>query len=579
MEVTAAKHRTVLALLISRRNTPLSRQRLVVEVWPEHPPRSAVENVRTYVSAVRGLLGAERGRLTSCQGSYRLEAHDEEYDVGMFLAGVRQARSAQEAGDLPLALDRYAAALALWRGDPLQDVPAGPSLRAYGAVLAESGAQAREEYFEALFRSGEVEQAVAGLRQLLADHPTRECAWHRLVSILYRSGDRVAALTSYQTARDHLAEGLGLDPGAELVALHQQILQGVPLGRPGRPPPRQLPRSPGLFIGRQAELRHARQVLRRRCEASVIVGIHGLGGVGKSTLALAVAHAVAEHYPDGQLYVDLQGSSPGARPLEPVEVLGRFLRALGAPEEQISPDVNEAAAVLRTCMATRRMLVVLDNAASVGQVVPLLPAGRGCAVLVTSRQPLDILDGVDRIHLSALAEAEAVELLGSCAGRQRVAEEPEAALEIARLCGLLPLAVRIIAIRMARRPDGQLRDIADRLAQNQYRLDELGCGDLDVRSTFDVGYQALSAQAGAEQACRLFSALGRWPLGEIGTADAAALLGVAEPVAWRALELLAGHGLIEATAAGFVAHDLVRLFAAELATRNARDGAQHVDAL
>lgn len=570
VEIPAAKLRTVLALLVARRNTPLNRSRIVGELWPEQPPRSAVENVRTYVSAIRGLLGSQRDRLISRQGSYLLEIDDNELDAAIFLTLVKQARSDLAAGDLAGALERYADAMVLWRGDVLQDVPAGPALRSYGAILAASSVEAREEYFEVLFSSGDTGAAVAGLRQLLADDPTRESAWYKLISILYRSGDRATALATYQRARAHLAEGLGLDPGPELVALHRKILQGLPADRPKKSPPRQLPRPPGLLVGRDAELKILRRMLTQPREVSAVVAIHGLGGTGKSTLAIAAAHAVAHQYPDGQLYVDLQGSSSGGRPLEPAEVLCRFLRTLGVPESQISPDVEGAAPLFRSITAPQRILFVLDNALSAEQVLPLLPAGPGCGALITSRRALDTLDTVDHIQLPVLTETDAVSLLRSLAGH-RVEQEPDAALDIVRLCGSLPLAVRIMGIRLARQPGIRLCHVANRLARAGRRLDELGCGELDVRSAFHVGYQFLLDKPAGQMARQLLWRLGRWPLGEISVEDAAALLGVTEPDAWRALELLADHGLVQPTGSGFVMHDLVRLFAAELAEANESD--------
>lgn len=576
IDVTAAKQRTVLALLIARRNTPVRLSRIVDELWPEHSPESAVQNARSYISAIRTSLGSERDRLTTRQGSYHLAIDDDEVDTAMFESATGLARSALRAGDVSSAIERYEAALDLWRGEALQDVTTGPSLWAYGAALTESGISTREEYLEARFQAGQCREAAAGLRQLTADHPLRESGWHRLMTVLYRCGDRAGALEAFQEARRALADGLGLDPGPELAALHRGILRGAPANRVRRSPPRQLPRPPSILVGRESELAAVQRSLSRSSDASKIVGIHGLGGVGKSSVAIAAAHAVAKHFPDGQLYVNLQGASPGLAPLEPAEVLGRFMRALGAPEHQISPDVEEMAGSFRSSTARRRILIVLDDARSTAQILPLLPAGSGCGVLITSRRPVDTLDGVDHLRLDPISTGAAVELLAALGSRVRIGHDPEAAQDIARLCGMLPLAVRVMGTRLARHPQASLRQAAEALAQAQSRLDELGLGDLNVRSTFNVGYRALPHGPAGAQARRLFWRLGRLDFAEIAAGDAAALLDVDDFAAQRALDLLTDHGLIESTGSGFRIHDLLRLFAAELAAAN--EPAADVDA-
>ncbi|MFC0529737.1 AfsR/SARP family transcriptional regulator [Phytohabitans kaempferiae] len=576
VEVTAAKQRTVLALLIARRNIPIPLERIVDEVWPEQSPESAVQNARTYISALRICLGTERDRLTTRQGSYRLTVGDDEVDTALFESQTAAARSALRAGELSLAVDRYEAALSLWRGDALQDVATGRALSAYGTTLTELGVKTREEFLRAQLLAGEFSRAVGGLRRLVGDYPLRESAWHGLITALHRSGDRAAALEAFQQARKCLAEGLGLDPGPELTTLHNEILKGSPTGTPRRTPPRQLPRPLSVLVGRNGVLEAIRRTLTKPSSASRIVVVHGIGGVGKSSVAIAAAHALTRDFPDGQLYVNLQGASVGSTPLEPVEVLGRFMRALGASEQQISPDAGEAAASFRSQTAARRILIVLDDARSAAQVLPLLPAGPGCGVLITSRKRLDTLDGVEHLHLDTIDLDAAVDLLAVLSSRTRVDRDPEAARDIARLCGRLPLAVRIMGTRLARHPATGLRQVADALARAQSRLDEFGFEDLSVVSTFDVGYGALPKGAAGTQARRLFWRLGRLDFAEITSGDAAALLDVDELAAQRALDLLADHGLVEPVGPRFRVHDLLRLYAARLA--QSRDTAAELDA-
>lgn len=579
VDVRAAKQRTVLAVLIARRNTLVRVERLVEEVWSATPPDSAIANVRTYVSALRRLLGPYRDRLTTRAGAYALAVGDDELDAVEFTHTVDRARGAMAAGTVAVALHHHAAAERLWRGEALQDAPPGPILRSYVAALSESRTSAAEAHLDARCRAGDISAAIAGLRHLVADHPTRESAWCQLIATVYQAGDRGAALEMYQHARRSLADLLGLDPGPDLRALHAEILRGARLGRGDGAPaaatagvPRQLPPAPTVLVARDTELARVDAVLTGPHRGMGtpgtprMVGIHGLGGTGKSTLAVAAAHAAAAAYPDGQLYVDMQGTSPGLRPLEPVEVLARFLRALATPAERISPDEGEAAAWFRSVTADRRVLVVLDNVVDAAQVRPLLPSGSGCGVVVTSRRELSTMDGLAQVRLRELSTDAAVTVLRQVAGTARIAADPGAAREIAQLCGNLPLAVRVMAIRLARHPDWPLADVAARLRDARSRLDELGLADLDVRSTFEVGYRALGRSGpSGESAALLFRRLGVLASAEFTAGVAAALVDVAEHEVPRILDVLLDHGLVELAGVGYRIHDLLRLLAVELA--------------
>ena len=588
--ITAAKLRALLALLAAWRNTPVRVSRIVAELWPRDQPDSTTDNLRTYISTLRRLLGPHRGRLATCPGAYMLTLHDDELDAAVFEREASGARTEMAAGRLPEAIERYRAALRLWRGEPLQDVPAGPGLSSYAATLTDAGIRARQDYLVARFHNGDLDDALAGLRRLVADHPHREPLWHTLISLLYSVGDRSSALRTYQEARMGLARDLGLDPGPALVRLHADILKGTPrsAGPPGSgryptgttravpaPPPRQLPAEPAILVGREQELgrllaalasdgRSGTRVTRR----PRIAGVHGIGGMGKSTLVLAAAHKVSRDYPDGQLYLDLRGSSPGQGPLPPAEALGRLLRALGAPPDRISPDLLEAAGLYRSMTADRRILLVIDNAVDAAQVGWLLPAGAGCAVLVTSRCRLDTLDGAEQMRLGPLQIGASVALLRALAGAERVDRDPAASEEVAHLCGLLPLALRIIGLRVARHAETDLRGVAARLRQEHSRLDELGLADLSVRATFEIGYRQLALAGGpGDLAARLFRLLGRLGLATFSPDVAAAILEVDEPAALRAIDLLMDHAMVERTGLDYQVHDLLRVYAVELAQR------------
>jgi hypothetical protein len=293
-------------------------------------------------------------------------------------------------------------------------------------------------------------------------------------------------------------------------------------------------------------------------------------GPGSLRWPIHAAHRLAGRFPDGQLYVNLQGATMGLPPLEPLEVLGRLLRGLGVDPAAILGDLEEAAALWRSQAAGRRLLVVLDDAADAAQVRPLLPAAAGCGVLVTSRRVLASLEGAHHLHLDVLAPDEAIQLLGRLAGPQRVAAEPQAAAEVARLCGQLPLALRIAGARLAARPTWPVRTFADRLADAQARLDELELADIGVRASFTVSDQQLRCRGDPADraAAAAFGLLGMLDGPELGVAVAARLLEMGEQAAERVLERLADAHLLETPAPGrYRMHDLLRLYARELAAQ------------
>jgi tetratricopeptide (TPR) repeat protein len=347
---------------------------------------------------------------------------------------------------------------------------------------------------------------------------------------------------------------LGIEPGQPLQRLHRDILSGAAAAAP-----RQLPRDVAEFVGRRSELEAARAGLP-------LVAVAGPGGVGKSAFAVRLAHQLAAGYPDGQLYVDLQGSAAGLRPLEPLDVLGRFLRALGERHSDLA-TVAEASAAFRAATATRRLLVVLDNARDLAQVRPLLPGGPYTATLVTSRRVLSSLDGAAHLTLGVLPRADAVLLLGRLAGARRVAAEAAAAGRVADWCGRLPLALRIAGGRLAARPSWTMQTLASRLADARRRLDELYLAELDIRSSIEVSHAQLAGSADPDDraAARGLALLGQPDGEELGLPAAAALLDLDVVDADRVLERLVDGQLLESPAPGrYRLHDLVRLYARSL---------------
>lgn len=405
--------------------------------------------------------------------------------------------------------------------------------------------------------------------------------------------------------RDAVPAGRGAAPAARpraagvapaALASDGRLTSASSRGRSGAtsgtvPPPRQLPAGPNTLHGRAVELARVRQLLsgsgRRRGPA--VVAIHGVAGVGKSALALEVANEIADGFPDGQLYVDLQGATPGVEPLRPIEVLGRFLRTLGVRPAAVPDTEAEAAALFRSLVAQRRVLVVIDDAVSLAQVRPLLPNGPGCAALITSREALTGLVEAVRVPLGLLPPTNAVQMLAQSAGAARVAAEPEAARRVAELCGHLPIALLIAGARLAARPGWPIAALAERLEAAQDRLDELAADDLAVRSSIGLTYRGLS-----ERSRSAFRRLGLLRTRDFPAWALAALLDVSPAEAERVLDTLVTVHLLEtvvapadlppgrATRASMAPsgvryrfHDLVRLFAQE---RAAEEDPPHVRA-
>jgi tetratricopeptide (TPR) repeat protein len=412
----------------------------------------------------------------------------------------------------------------------------------------------------------------------------------RLLVVLARCGRQAEALERYGLVRARLAEELGVDPGPDLQRVYADLLAGRAPAAGGaggqealrRLVPRQLPLSGDRFTGREAALKALAEVFGRgdaedaHRRSMMICVISGMAGVGKTALAIHWAHQLADRFPDGQLYVDLHGATARLRPLEPLEALGRFLRALGTDPAAIPTTAEEAGAAFRSRMAGRRVLVVLDNAADAAQVTPLLPGSPGCGVLVTSRQVLVSLDAA-HLHLDVLEPDEAVELLGRLAGRERMAAEPAAAAEVASLCGCLPLALRIAGARLAARPTWPVRALAERLGDAQRRLDELEIAETGVRASFAVSWRQLSTgdDAADRSLAAAFALLGVLDGPEVSGPVAARLLDQSKEAAERALERLVDAQLLETPAPGrYQLHDLLRLYVRELAERHHDESAR-----
>lgn len=558
------RQRAVLAALLLHVNQVTPVATIIDLVWGDDPPRTARKNVQLYVWRLRQLLA---DRVHSAPPGYRITAAPAELDLSRFEARLSAGRAAARAGDLKRATALYRTALGLWRGAPLADVASLGGFGASAAWLERRRLLAYEEYVDLELDLGRHQEMIAVLDDLVTRYPLHERFAEQQVATLHRLGRRGEAIEAYQRCRRALADGLNVAPGPVLSRLAELARQPPPAGSMAPAAalrvPRQLPHPGPQLVGRQRSLAAVRQALTaapgRRPSICVVTGP---AGVGKSALAVWAAHQVARHFPDGQLYADLRGATAGLPPLPPGEVLGRFLRALTGPGSAVPADPDEAATTLCSLLADRRLLLVLDNARDAAQVRPLLPAGQRCAVLVTSRRHLPELDAVRQLELGVLDDTDAVELLRQLAGAARIDHQPDTAVRLARRLGGLPLALRIAGARLAARPHWTLAMLDDRLRDRHRRLPELRLGDVAVRTSFLVSYQHLAHPL----APRLFRLIGAVDGPEVTPAAAAALLGVEPCHAGEALDELVDARLMEETAARrYVLHDLIRLFARELA--------------
>lgn len=557
--------------------------RIIDGIWGDDPPKTAEQSVYTYVAGLRNALEPSRGRrepsklVVGAAGGYRLRLDGSRVDAIAFTERLDHARRAVLRGDHSGALPDLEEALALWHGEALPGVP-GPFAESERARLTEARLAAQEYRAEALLGLDRPQDALAPLRAMTYRHPLRERPRELLMLALVRCGRPAEALVVYEESRRLLREELGVDPGEALRRSHRLALAAGPRERPGDGPPplpRQLPRDLAGFVGRTREVIRLKGLLAPwdGIEPNPLVVISGPPGVGKSALAVRIGNLVKDRYPDGQLYVNLRGATVGLPGLDPLDVLGRFLRAFGIDGDAIPGDVDEAAALWRSTLSGRRTLILLDDAAGLGQILPLLPAPRGTAIVVTSRETLAAGDDCVQLHLPRLSLPESVTVLAKLAGAERMAADPEETAGLVRLCDGLPLALRIAGARLADRPAWSVSALTGRLRDERRRLHELEAGELAVRASLASSWSALAGSARPidRVAARALGLLGLLHLHDVTAEVAAALLGTGTDEAERALERLVDAHLLEHLAGPgrYQLHDLVRLFAAEMAPGDA----------
>ncbi|TDC34667.1 AfsR/SARP family transcriptional regulator [Kribbella albertanoniae] len=584
LPIGGPQQKALLAILLMNANKVVSTDRLVEYLWGPRPPSTARSLLQGCISQLRRALRPDGASvvehpLATRPPGYAFRVEEGQLDLLVFEQLVRTAAGVADAAR---RTQLFADALRCWRG-PVLDGLDLPACREQIAQLDERRVYAVEQKIEADLAQGARVDMIGELKMEIRRQPLRERLWGVLMATLYALDRQAEALAAYRDLRVCLIEQLGIEPGPTLQELHRQVLVGasvddlvIPVGRrpAGRllpsPPaahPAQLPAAPTTFVGRRRHLERLNDLLVDASITMALAVVSGTAGVGKTALTLYWAHQVKEQFPAGQLYVDLRGYGLSSR-LRPIEAVAGFLSALGVSPERIPVELDHAAALYRSLVAGQRFLILLDNAYDAAQVRPLLPATPGCLVLVNGRGRLDGLvarDGGQLMTLDVLDAAEATALLTRVVGEVRVEAEPEAVVELVRLCARLPLALQITGANLIRRPQRRLADQVKELRTGE--LDALVIddeGQSAVRAVFAQSYGALEPEAR-----RMFSLLGLVPGPGFDAAAAAALAEVPLPLARTSLNRLVGSHLLDETEPDrFAFHELLRLYAREQAHLN-----------
>ena len=547
VRLPAGRARVLLATLLLRPNRFVSVDELVDRLWDGEPPTvdRAHKTLQMVVRRLRVALG-DADCVRTATGGYFAEVDPERLDLTRF------RRLAAEG--------EFATALAYWRGPVAENVDSPHLHRGDVPPLVEERLVAHGRRIDVDLALGRGAELVDELRELTEEHPLREGFWAQLVQVLHQAGRPKDAQAAYEQIRDRLADELGVEPGRPLRELHDRLLdQGA------RDVPRQLPAAAAHFAGRDEDLARLSALTSA---AVVIAAIDGAGGIGKTALAVRWAHSVSGRFPDGQLYVDLRGFDPSARPLDPADVLLAFLGAFGVPAGKVPADLPERAALYRSVIADRRVLVLLDNARDVEQVRPLLPAGKGCLVLITSRNRftgLVVREGAFPVTLDVLNDEDAVALLTARLGEDRVQAEPDALADLVAFCAGLPLALAILASRLASDTDLTLRALAD-------ELEDAGGALLSSLDTvFSTSYRRLDATT-----ARLFRLIGLATGPDVSLDVATALDGRHRAEVRKSFHALTRmHLATERTPGRYTCHDLLRTYSLARSAVEDTDAERH----
>ncbi|MET7435894.1 MULTISPECIES: AfsR/SARP family transcriptional regulator [Streptomyces] len=584
-DVGHMRQRCVLAALLLDVNKAVSVDALVDRVWGDRPPQRVRGTLYGYLSRLRQALAqAPEVVIARHPGGYVLEASPLSVDLHLFRDLVARARTADDTQAASLMRQ----ALGLWRGEPFAavDVPWFCDLR---QALERERFSARLHCTDLRLRTGHHGELLPELSALAGEHPLDERLAGHLMLALYRAGRAADALSCYEDIRRRLAHELGADPGPPLRGLHQQILANDPAlalheaaterlsaGAATSPVPRQLLAPPAHFVGRDAELAVLDKMLAFQAEPRTTMPLSvicGTGGVGKTWLALRWAHSRNQHFPDGQLFADLRGFTPSGEPADPFMVIRGFLDTLGVDPGRIPAAADAQAALYRSLLADRHMLVVLDNSRDTEQILPLLPGTPTCTVVITSRDQLTgltVSHQVTHLTVNGFDSTTARELLAGRLGAERVAAEPDAATALVDQCAGLPLALSVLAARITTNPVCTLTALTEELRESSSRLDALGTGEsaTDVRTVLASSYRALDPET-----ARVFRQLVQAPGTDLAHPAAGSLTGLSPARTRTALDRLrAAHLLQEHVPGRFHSHDLLRTYALEVA--DSVDGAE-----
>lgn len=463
--IAAARQRALLAALLLTAPRPVAAADLADQVWNLEPPAGAAGTLHSYLSRLRGVLGPLGDRVKTHSSGYTVELGPGELDIDVFRELRDRARSATARGDLENAATAYGEALALWRGAPLADVPGGPWRDDAVRYWDEQELATREELFEVEVRLGRAAAVIPRLRVLVAENPFRERPAALLLHALAADGRRAEALAEYQRVRRVLVEEAGIEPGEQLRAAFHEILREDDDRRPAAP--HLLPAGVADFTGREEQLAAVAEVLTapEPGDPPAVVVVTGPGGVGKTSFAVRLGQRLRSEFPDGQVFVRLGGLRA---PRRPAELVAEVLRALGVTE--FPGDAEKRSALLRTTLADRRVLLVLDDATDPAQIRRLLPASAPAALVVTTRRRLPGLPGQVPVELGSLPLAQATAMLARIIGADRAAAEPEALARLAEACGGLPIALRICGARLAQRRNRSVASLVARLETVGRRL-------------------------------------------------------------------------------------------------------------
>ncbi|MER7178780.1 tetratricopeptide repeat protein [Streptomyces hyaluromycini] len=576
-DLGSTKTRLTFAGLAWDAGRTVSVDALIHRIWDEHPPGKAREALHTHISRIRGSLrvaGSDAPAIVSRTNSYALEVDPDRVDLRCYTSCVERARSFQDSGVEEAALRLLDRADSLWHGEPLAGIT-GSWAEHLRSAVGETRLVAAMTRAEVLLDRGKFIDAVPVLLPLVEAHPVDEALAERLAVALYGSNRTAEATRLLQRTRQRVVRDIGLDAGRGLHRVHQGILAGTPAAallpsaeiekettpRPTRRVPDNLPRDVP-WAGRRDELRQLTAALCEGRGASDVVtveAIHGMGGVGKTGLAVHLAHRLRDHFPDGRVFLHLGGSSPDRTPPTPARALTELLRLLGLATQELPRELDELVALWRSVARDRRMLVILDDATSSAQIRPLLPGASPTAVVVTSRRRLPGLPGVRPVSLDVLPPEDAAALFSQRLGTERDTDPSDVA-EIVQICGYLPLAVEIAASRLLARTSWTTSDLLRQLGSRGDRLTQLHDVDRTLRRVFAVSYVALN---GEQQL--VFRRIGLHTGAEFGPRAIAALTGFSLDTTERVLEELLAHHLVsEPIPHRFTIHDLLRDYARSL---------------